>query len=48
MIGTALCIYETSCGWCSKWDKRCDRKTPEREQKVKCNSIDDTATNKTC
>lgn len=48
MIGTALCIYETPCGWCSKWDKRCDRKTPECEQKVKYNSIDDTATNKTC
>ena len=18
------CAYETSCGWCSKWDKKCD------------------------
>lgn len=20
------CTYETPCGWCSKWDKKCDRK----------------------
>ena len=20
------CPYETPCGWCSKWDKKCDRK----------------------
>lgn len=26
MIGTAECIYETPCGWCSKWDKKCDKK----------------------
>ena len=26
MIGSANCIYETPCGWCSKWDKKCDRK----------------------
>lgn len=32
MMGTINCIYETPCGWCSKWDKKCDRKsklTPE-------------------
>ena len=29
MIGTSNCIYETPCGWCSKWDKKCDRKTKE-------------------
>lgn len=22
----ACCIYETPCGWCTKWDKKCDRK----------------------
>lgn len=26
MIGTINCVYETPCGWCSKWDKRCDKK----------------------
>lgn len=20
------CVYKTPCGWCSKWDKKCDRK----------------------
>ena len=20
------CAYETPCGWCTKWDKRCDKK----------------------
>jgi hypothetical protein len=48
MIGTINCVYETPCGWCSKWDKKCDRKTPERGQRVKCNPIDDAATNKIC
>lgn len=26
MIGITSCIYETPCGWCAKWDKKCDRK----------------------
>ena len=21
-----VCNYETPCGWCSKWDKKCDKK----------------------
>ena len=25
MMGTLNCIYETPCGWCSKWDKKCDK-----------------------
>ena len=27
-IGTVeiICHYETPCGWCAKWDKRCDKK----------------------
>lgn len=29
------------CGWCSKWDKKCDKKTPERGQRAKGNPIDD-------
>jgi hypothetical protein len=20
------CTYETPCGWCTKWDKKCDKK----------------------
>lgn len=23
---TGICAYETPCGWCSKWDKKCDKK----------------------
>lgn len=41
MMGTINCIYETPCGWCSKWDKKCDRKAPERGQRAKCNPVDD-------
>lgn len=26
MKGTINCAYETPCGWCSKWDKECDKK----------------------
>ena len=48
MIGTSNCVYETPCGWCSKWDKKCDKKTPERGQRAKCNPIDDAFTNKMC
>ena len=25
MMGTVNYIYETPCGWCSKWDKKCDK-----------------------
>lgn len=28
MMGTFNCIYETPCGWCTKWDKKCDKKIP--------------------
>ena len=48
MIGTLNCVYATPCGWCSKWDKKCDKKAPERGQRAKCNLIDDAATNKIC
>lgn len=23
---TGFCHYETPCGWCCKWDKKCDKK----------------------
>ena len=26
MIETLNCVYQTPCGWCSKWDKKCDCK----------------------
>ena len=32
MRGTENCVYETPCGWYSKWDKKCDKKAPERGQ----------------
>ena len=45
MIGTFGCIYETPCHWCSKWDKKCDKKIPERGQRAKCNLFDDAMDN---
>ena len=51
MIGTTNCIYETPCGWCSKWDKKCDNKMPERSFKVETNPNDiktEYVTNKIC
>lgn len=55
MTGTINCVYETPCGWCSKWDKKCDNKIPERGQRAKCNPVDDvidvmddSLTNKIC
>ena len=41
MIGTVNCVYETPCGWCSKWDKECDKKIAGRGNRVKCNPVDD-------
>ena len=38
---TMQCIYSTPCGWCAKWDKKCDKKIPERGLRVKINPIDD-------
>ena len=36
------CPYELPCGWCCKWDKKCDKKIgPERGQRVNINPIDD-------
>lgn len=39
MIGTFNCVYETPCGWCSKWDKKCDKKIPEIGQRAKNDAI---------
>lgn len=39
---TMQCIYSTPCGWCTKWDKKCDKKIgPERGQRVDINPVDD-------
>ena len=38
-----MCQYETPCGWCCKWDKKCDKKIgPERGQRANINPVDDT------
>lgn len=29
------CPYETPCGWCTKWDKECDRKMYTRSYRIK-------------
>lgn len=34
MIGTANCVYETPCGWCSKWDKECDKKMHTKSYRI--------------
>jgi hypothetical protein len=39
---TMQCIYSTPCGWCTKWDKKCDRKIS------KSPILKETYTNKTC
>ena len=31
MVGSISCVYETPCGWCSKWDKRCNKKQGEED-----------------
>ena len=45
---TMKCTYETPCGWCAKWDKKCDRKIgygdgnkPERGLRAKMRPIDE-------
>ena len=45
---TRQCVYETPCGWCTKWDKKCDKKMggddnkPQRGLRAKCNFMEDT------
>ena len=42
---TMLCTYSTPCGWCAKWDKKCDKKIgrdqPQRGLRVKIKPIGD-------
>lgn len=35
------CIYITPCGWCTKWDKKCDEKPYKRGLRININPIDD-------
>ena len=43
MMETMNCIYETPCGWCTKWDKKCDCKIGEQpryqneQEQTSCN-----------
>ena len=41
MMGTINCIYETPCGWCTKWNKKCDSSLPERGQRAKAGILDE-------
>lgn len=39
------CIYKTPCGWCSKWDKECDKKISyPRGKRVEVGVYDDACT----
>lgn len=43
MIGSINCVYETPCGYCSKFDKKCNKscntsgyKDKTKEDEIKC------------
>ena len=39
---TENCTYKTPCGWCSKWDKECDKKISyPRGKRVEVGVYDD-------
>ena len=44
---TRQCTYSTPCGWCTMWDKKCDKKIgcgnekPKRGLRVKIKPMDD-------
>ena len=40
---TMRCTFSTPCGWCVKWDKKCDKKIGEHYSYSK-----ETITNQTC
>lgn len=31
---TMQCTYSTPCGWCTKWDKKCDKKIGCGDEKL--------------
>lgn len=39
---TMQCTYSTPCGWCTKWDKKCDKKIGVAAKQY------DATTNQTC
>lgn len=42
---TMQCAYSTPCGWCAKWDKKCDKKigppaqTYDYPKEIKTNQV---------
>ena len=44
---TRQCTYSTPCGWCTKWDKKCDKtigydsEKPQRGLRAELNLFDD-------
>jgi hypothetical protein len=44
---TRQCTYSTPCGWCAKWDKKCDKKIgcgedkPQRGLRAKAGIYDE-------
>ena len=47
MVEKTNCPYKTPCGWCTKWDKKCDRKILEQQSKP-YDYLKEAPTNKTC
>jgi hypothetical protein len=45
---TGSCTYKTPCGWCAKWDKKCDKKIPEPPVINQYDYLTETPTNKIC
>ena len=42
MVEKTDCCYRTPCGWCSKWDKKCDKKIVEDIEVEKSNTTSST------
>lgn len=47
---TRQCTYSTPCGWCAKWDKKCDKKIgcgddekPQRGSRAQSGILEDYA-----
>ena len=40
MDKTTECNYITPCGWCEKWDKKCDLKTGEVNIELKLKELE--------
>ena len=45
------CVYSTPCGWCTKWDKKCDKKIggyPTISDKIQKNTVFETQNTSPC